>query len=201
MNRRSFISIGAAALAGCSVLPAQEYQQRRDWPLVPRRSSALPPPRNGRVLLVRTMAAGPGLDARGVQWLLKDGSLNTDYYEQWSAPPAQAMEEGLRRWISDAGLFAAVVAPGSSVTPSFTLESELTALVANPQAGTARASLSLVLLQPKGDQSRVRLQRSVAAEVPMHGTGVEAIVAALREAATAALAQAETAIAGALRGG
>jgi ABC-type uncharacterized transport system auxiliary subunit len=140
------------------------------------------------------------MDARGVQWLLKDGSLNTDYYEQWSVLPVQAMEEGLRRWLSDAGLFAAVVAPGSSVIPDFTLETELTALLADPQAGTARAGLSLVLLQPKGDRSRVRLQKTVNAEVRMHGTGVEAIVAALREAANEALQQAETAVAAALRG-
>jgi len=197
MNRRQLLPLGAAFLGACSVLPTRDNQQRRDWPLTPRRPAELPPAKNGRTLLIRTMSAGPGMDARGVQWLLKDGSLNTDYYEQWSVPPSQAMEEGLRRWLSDAGLFAAVVAPGSSVRSDFTLESELTALLADPQAGTARASLSLVLLQPKGDRSRVRLQKTVSVEVRMNGTGVEAIVAAERAAATAVLEQAETAIAAA----
>jgi cholesterol transport system auxiliary component len=199
MNRRSLLTLGSALLAGCSVLPARENQQRRDWPLVPRRSSVVPPPKNGRILLIRTMTAAPGLEARGVQWLLKDGSLNSDYYEQWAAPPYQAMEEGLRRWLSDAGLFSAVVAPGSRVTAEFALESELTSLVADPRAGTARASLSLVLLEPKGDQTRVRLQRTETAEVKLNGTGVEAIVAGLREAAAAVLGQAEESVAGAIR--
>ena len=200
MNRRIFLALTGSLLTGCSVLPTRTYQQRRDWPLVPRRATVTPPRGNGRILLVRTMSAGPGMEARGVQWLLKDGSLNTDYYEQWSTPPAQAMEEGLRRWLADSGLFAAVVAPGSRVTADFILESELTALVADPQAGTARASLSLVLLDPKGDKTRVRLQKTVTAEVHLNGTGVEAIVAGLREAASAMLEQAEAAIAGAQRG-
>lgn len=199
MKRRSLLGLGSMLLASCSVLPAREYQQRRDWSLTPRRASVAPPGKNGRLLLIRTMSAGPGLEARGVQWLLKDGSLNTDYYEQWTALPAQAMEEGLRHWLSDAGLFAGVVAPGSRVVADFVLESELTALVADPQAGTARASLSLVLLEPKGDKTRVRLQRTETAEVRLGGTGVEAIVAGLREAAVAVLGQAEASVGGAVR--
>ena len=90
MNRRSLLGLGSMLLASCSVLPAREYQQRRDWQLMPRRVSVAPPRKNGRLLLIRTMSAGPGLEARGVQWLLKDGSLNADYYEQWAALPAQA---------------------------------------------------------------------------------------------------------------
>lgn len=199
MNRRFFLGMTAAAVSGCSVLPSQPYQQRRDWPLLPRRASVSPAHKGGRVLLVRTMAAAPGLDARGVQWLLKDGSANTDYYEQWAVPPAAAMEEGLRRWLADSGLFAAVVAPGSRVTADFVLEPELTALIADPAAGTARAAVALVLLEPKGDTTRVRLQRTETAEVRLSGTDVVAIVDGLRAAATAVLGQAEAAVGGAIR--
>jgi len=136
MDRRQLLPPGVAFLGGCSLLPAQKDQQRRDWPLTPHRPTTQQPPRSGRTLLIRAMSAGPGMDVRRVQWLLKDGNLNTDYYDQWPVPPVQAMEEGMRRWVSDADLFAAVVAPGSSVIPDFTLETELTALLADPQAGT-----------------------------------------------------------------
>ncbi len=196
--KRRFLLVAAALAGGCSVLPTREYQQRRDWPLLPRRPSVAAPRKGGRVLLARTVSAAPGLEARGVQWLLKDGSLNTDYYEQWAVPPADAMEEGLRRWLADSGLFSAVVAPGSRVTPDFVLEAELTALVADPGTGVARASLALVLLEPKGEQTRVRLQRTETAEVRLGGTDVVAIVAGLREAATTALGQAEASLARAL---
>lgn len=199
MNRRFLLACGGALLAGCSVLPSREYQQRRDWPLAPRRPTALPPRRAGKALLVRTVAAAPGMEARGVQWLLKDGSLNVDYYEQWAASPTQAMEEGLRRWLADSGLFSAVVAPGSRVTPELVLEAELTALVADPRAGSAKASLALVLLEPRGDRTRVRLQRTETAEARLAGSDAVSIVGALREAAAAVLGQAEDSLARALR--
>ena len=198
MKRRAFLPSAAVLLAGCSILPKQAYQQRRDWTLQPRRPAALPPKKGGRVLLIRTVSAAPGLDARGVQWLLKDGSLNVDYYEQWAVPPPQAMEEALRRWLSDSGLFAAVVAPGSTLTPDLVLEAELTSLVADPGTGVAHASMSLVLLEPKGEKTRVRLQRTETAEAKLAGTDPPAIVAALRDAATQVLGQAEAALAGSL---
>jgi cholesterol transport system auxiliary component len=198
MNRRLLLA-GIGALGGCSVLPTREYQQRRDWPLLPQRPAAMPFKRGGQVLLIRTVTAAPGLEARGVQWLLKDGSLNTDYYEQWAVPPGDAMEESLRRWLSDSGLFAAVVAPGSRITPDFVLEAELTALVADPVVGVARAALALVVSEPKGEGSRVRLQRTETAEVRLGGTDVVAIVAGLRAAAGAVLGQAEASVGGAVR--
>ena len=192
--KRRYLIAGSAWLAGCSVLPTREYQQRRDWPLEPRRPSVAPPVRNGRVLQVRTMTAAPGLEARGVQWLLKDGSVNVDYYEQWAVPPAQAMEEGLRRWLAESGRYAAVIPLGSRVVPDLVLETELTALVADPRTGLARAALALVLLEPRGDGARVRLQRTETAEVRLGGSDAVAIVEALREAAVAVLGLAEAAL-------
>ena len=200
MKRRSIFAIGLTLLARCSVLPKREYQERRDWPLLPARPAPAVAVRpRGKVLLIRTMSAAPGLEARGLQSLLKDGSVNVDYYEQWAAPPAQAMEEALRRWLADSGLFAAVVAPGSRVTPDLVLETELTALVADLPAGSARAGMALVLLEPKGEISRVRLQRTETAEVRLEATDPAALAAALRHAATVLLGQAETSLAGAIR--
>jgi cholesterol transport system auxiliary component len=199
MNRRMLLS-GGLALSGCSVLPSQTYQQRRDWPLSLVRAKALPARRGGRVLLIRTVAAAPGLDVRGVQSLLKDGSLNVDYYEQWAVPPAQAIEEGLRRWLTDAGLFAAVVAPGSRIAPDLVLEAELITMRADVGEGTAKVSLALVLAEPKGERTRIRLQRTETAVAPLTGTDPPAIVAALREAACAVLRQAEASLRGAITG-
>ena len=196
MKRRMLLT--SVLLAGCSVLPAQPYQQRRDWPLLPRRAEALPPRPNGRTVLLRTMAAAPGLDARGIQFLRPDGSLNTDYYEQWISPPNQAMEEGLRRWLSDSGLFAAVVATGTRVEPGLILETELTTLVVDTKSLIAHASVALLLLEPRGETTRVRLQSTVSGEASATGPDMPAMIAALREAALLCLSNAELAVAGAL---
>jgi len=192
MNRR-FLLAGLATLGGCSVLPKVPYEQRREWPLTARRAVVLP--RAGRrVLLVRTTAAAPGLDARGLRSRLPDGSLHVDFYEQWAVPPAQAVDAALRQFLAESGLFAAVVGPGSRVPSDLVLEPELTTLIADPGEHVARAALALVLLDQRRGASRVLLQTTVAAHVPLAGEAAPELVAAMQAAVLAVLLAAERAI-------
>jgi ABC-type uncharacterized transport system auxiliary subunit len=191
--------LGVAALGGCSLLPQSPYVQRRDWPLDVRRGSVAAPRRRGRVLLVRSIQAGPGLEVRGLQWLQRDGSVHVDFYEQWAVPPAQAAEDDLRQWLVDAGLFSAVVAPGSRLNADFVLEGELDALVADLNTGVARAALALVLLDQRPNPTKVLLQKTETAEVKLAGTDPPAIAAGLKAALADALRQAETDVAAATR--
>lgn len=190
MRRRTWLA-GAAALAGCSVLPQQPYVQKRDWPLLARRPVALPARTSGPVLLVSSVQAAPGLESRGLQWKLPDGSLHVDYYEQWAVPPAQAVEDALRLWLADAGLFVAVVAPGSQLPADLVLEAELTEFRGDPQAGVARAALALVLLDERPKPLRVLLQKTESATAPLTGTQPPAVVQALQAALEAILRQTE----------
>ena len=190
---------GAAALAGCSVLPEQPYVQRRDWPLDVRRAPTLPPRSRGRVLLVRAIRAAPGLESRGLQWLQRDGSLHVDFYEQWAVPPAQAVEDDLRQWLADAGLFRSVLPPGSRLDADLVLEGELSLFAADLRTGMARASLALVLLDQRSGPVKVLLQRTETAEVPLAGTDPPALVGSLKAALVAVLGKAERAIATAVR--
>jgi cholesterol transport system auxiliary component len=191
--------LGVAALGGCSLLPQSPYVQRRDWPLDVRRGSVAASRRRGRVLLVRSIQAGPGLEVRGLQWLQRDGSVHVDFYEQWAVPPAQAAEDDLRQWLVDAGLFSAVVAPGSRLNADFVLEGELDVLVADLNTGVAQAALALVLLDQRPNPTKVLLQKTESAEVKLAGTDPPAIAAGLKAALADALRQAETDVAAATR--
>jgi cholesterol transport system auxiliary component len=197
--RRRWLLAGGAALAGCSVLPQQPYVQRRDWPLDVRRTPALPPRPRGRVLLVRAVRAAPGLEARGLQWLQRDGSVHVDFYEQWAVPPAQAVEDDLRQWLAGAGLFSAVLAPGSRLTADLVLEGELNAFSADLNAGVARASLALVLLDQRPFPIKVLLQKTESAEVKLTGTEPPAMVDSLKAALVEVLRQTEGDMAAATR--
>jgi cholesterol transport system auxiliary component len=188
--------------SGCSVLPSQPYLQRRDWPLVVQRSDALAGPApvvsrpagrgGGLVLLVRTVQAGPGMEARGLQTLQPDGSLKTDFYEQWAVPPAEAVDDDLRRWLADSGLFAAVVGPGSRVTADLVLEGELLALNADLASMTARVALALVLIDQRRGPARIGLQRTEAASVKLEGTDPPALARAQVAAVAAMLRETES---------
>jgi ABC-type uncharacterized transport system auxiliary subunit len=194
MRRRAWLG-AVAGLAACSVLPQQPYVARRDWPLLARRPVVAPPRKGGAVLLVRSVQPGPGLETRGLQWMLSDGSLHMDFYEQWAVPPAQAVEDALRQWLADAGLFAAVVAPGSRLPADLVMEGELTSFVGDPRSGVAQGSLSLVLLDERPKPMRVLLQKTEAAEAPLAGTQPAVVVRALSVVLAELLRQTEADVA------
>ncbi|HEY2621330.1 MAG TPA: ABC-type transport auxiliary lipoprotein family protein [Acetobacteraceae bacterium] len=197
--RRRWLLAGVAALTGCSVLPQTPYVQRRDWPLDVRRPSVSPRNPRGRVLLVRSVRAAPGLEARGLQWLQRDGSVHVDFYEQWAVPPAQAVENNLRQWLADAGLFSAVVAPGSRLNADFVLEGELDVFVADLSAGVGRAALAVVLLDQRQGATRVLLQRTETGEVRLANDEAPAIAEAMKAALGEMLRRTETDVATAIR--
>ena len=178
MRRRAWL-VGAASAGGCSILPARPYVEKREWPLDIRRPVAVPPAVGGKTLLVRTLRVAPGLEARGLQVVQGDGSVRTDYYEEWTVPPADAVEDVLRRWLAASGLFSAVLAPGSRLRPDFALEGELLALVADPNTATSRAALSFVVLDLRAAASpRVLLQAEETASAAITVAGPPGIAAA-----------------------
>ena len=155
----------------------------------------------GRVLLVRgTCGLGRGSEVRGLQWLQRDGSVHVDFYEQWAVPPAQAVEDDLRQWLADAGLFSAVVAPGSRLNADFVLEGELRRVRARIcNAGVARVALALVLLDQRPNPTKVLLQKTETAEVKLANNDPPAMAEAMRAAIAEVLRRSEADIADAIR--
>ncbi len=197
MRRRALLA-APIALAGCSVLPTRPYIDRRDWPLDSARPVTLPSRPGGAILLVRTLRAAPGLEARGLEVLQADGSIRTDYYEQWSVPPADAVEDALRRWLAASGLFAAVLAPGSRARADLALEGELLSLLGMPSQGVTRASLGVVLLDLRPAPVRVLLQADVIAQAPLARGGAAETAASGRAAVATLLASVEQRVAAAI---
>jgi ABC-type uncharacterized transport system auxiliary subunit len=139
------------------------------------------------------------LDVRGLQWLQNDGSVHIDFYEQWAVQPAQAAEDGLRRWLADAGLFSAVVAPGSRLNVDFNLEGELNTFVADLKTGVARVALALVLMDQRPTPIKVLLQKTESAEVRLTGSEPPAIADGMKAALAEVLRQSEADVAAAVR--
>ncbi len=195
MRRRALI-LGGAAVTGCSVLPDRPYQESRRYLLAPARPGQVPPRRGAPVVLVRVMRAAPGLDQRGLRRVEADGRVTLTFWDEWAAPPPEAAEEALRRWLVASGLFAAVTAPGSRLSPDIILETELVRLAAVPAAGQAQAVLGvLVLSNPARDpagQPRPLGQFLAEGTAPMAaGAHAEAMAAAMQDALGSALAMLE----------
>jgi cholesterol transport system auxiliary component len=194
MRRRALL-MAALTLGGCGALSPTPYVARRTWPLLVRRPSAAAAPASAGVLLVRTMNPAPGLDVRGLLTLSADGSISADYYEEWAVSPADAIEDDLRRWLADSGLFAAVLAPGSQIDAGLVLESGLDAFWFDRRNGKVRATITVVLSAARTGDARVLLQRSFTAEVTPRSADPGAIVAASGQALAEVLAAIEGAVA------
>jgi ABC-type uncharacterized transport system auxiliary subunit len=106
----------------------------------------------------------------------------------------------VRRWLSDSGLFSAVLAPGSRLNADMTLEGELTQFTADLNTGTARAALSLVLLDQRPNPYKVLLQKTESATANLAGTDPVSIVAAQKAALVEVLQQMEVDVAAQVRG-
>jgi len=196
MKRRLLIAAPLALaapllIAGCSSILERPYVERRQWPLMPRRVGVVKAPANAPILVVRGLRAGPGLDVRGLQSLRADGSIEVGFYEEWLAPPAEAAEEALRRWLADSGLYSAVVGAGSRLQGDHVLEGELTGLWTIPPLGQAHAALGITVVSERGLSTRVLMQQSLSAEAPLSGTSPREAVAAQTEALASVLAKVE----------
>ena len=206
--RRAVLLLPALAGASCTALN-RPYREVQRYALAPERPRREPPPKPGPVLLLRSVRAAPGMDARGLRILGAGGQVDTEFYNEWAAPPVEAVEEAMRQWLAGSGLFAAVVSPGSRLRPGLVLEAELLRLQAEPRAGLARAGLAALLLEePRdgGGQPRILGQFTPEGTAPLAGGArrddkvpAGEAAAAMREALAAALAALERDLRGALR--
>jgi len=154
-------------LGGCSVVN-QAYVEPRRYPLSPVRPAGMARRRGRKTLLMRLTRAAPGLDGRLLRSIRADGTEATEYYAEWTAPPAEAAEQALRRWLMEAGTFSAVLAPGTRGNADLVMESELLALHVDLGRGVAVAAMSAVLMRETSQfGTRVVAQFSEQATSPV----------------------------------
>jgi cholesterol transport system auxiliary component len=197
IHRRALLLATPLLASACSVLPERPYQEISRYALEPRRQGDGWRGKGRRLLLVRTVRAPAALDVRGLRSIRPDGTEEIDFYAEWISPPAEAAEQALRRWLMDARLFAAVLAPGSRANPDLVLEGELTRLVANRARGQAEAELNFVLISEREASPRVlgQMISSGTAALPSGALRPDQAAAAMSAALGNALGSLEQALA------
>jgi cholesterol transport system auxiliary component len=180
--KRRLILLSPLALSACGgLLPAPSYIPRTNWPLQPTPPATEPPNPAGPILLIRAIAAAPGLDVQGIRALAADGSLTVDYYNLWAVNPADAATQALIAFTQASGAFAAIVSPGTRLTPSLILEGELTEFLADTPASTFRAALSIVVIKNSPGLASPDIpltQQTLTASIPLTSTTPSAEAAA-----------------------
>ncbi len=190
MKRRMIVA-APVLLAGCSsLLPKQKYIAQVSWPLNPQPPASSAANTAGKVVLLRGLGAGPGMNSQGIQILQADGSVSSSYYNTWAVAPADAATEVLAAWLTASGAFSAVVSPGSRLTANLIVEGELSELLSDQSAGEAKAALTLVVIQNLNGNTRPLAQQRIVGIAKLGGTDYAAQVAAQNAALADAMRQA-----------
>ena len=170
MIRRRGVMLGLIAGLGGCALSERPFAERRQWPLQVVRPIGVPARRGRPVLELRDLLAGPGL------------------------------EDGLRQWLAQSGLFAAVTGAGSRLAADLAFDGTLTAFWADPAHGLASATIAFTLIDLRPATRRVVVQSSQTASVPLLGADATNVAQALRAAAAAVFRQIEAELRAALPG-
>jgi cholesterol transport system auxiliary component len=80
------------------------------------------------ILTVRPFSLSPGYHPKELTYRTGDFQYETDYYNRFITDVGRQIAEQTRRWLADAGLFANVVPPGSTMRATHLLEGNVTRL-------------------------------------------------------------------------
>jgi cholesterol transport system auxiliary component len=184
--------------AGCANPLSRPFPEKALFVLDVRRPQRLPPNPRGRVLVLRSVTPAPGVELRGLVTRLPGGQQRADFWNEFFAPPASLVQDQLRSWLADSGLFAAVVDPGTRATPALALEPVLNGLFADATVSPpqARAQMQALLLGLDRTPPRVLAQGDHDRAARIASLEPAAIVAGMNVALAAVFGEIEASLRG-----
>ncbi len=101
---------------------------KRFYRLTPVREGESAQTKGDIVLRVRRLTISDLYNTRELVYQMKDGRIESDFYNLFFVTPGNNLTVELRKWLSATGQFSHVVEPGSMVVPTLTLEGVVNAL-------------------------------------------------------------------------
>ncbi len=168
------------ATAGC-LSTSRPYPEKHRFVLEAPREAAAPPRAGGLLLEVTPFGEGPRLAGREFVYRTGESEYVADFYAEFWSAPGRLLADVARRWLAGSGLFAGVPQPGSVLRPTLVLQgwvAELYGDYRDPAAPKAVLALHVVLLDRRGAEPRILLQRDYRAEETAAAATPEALVTA-----------------------
>jgi len=150
----------AAALAGCSALPAPRVESVNVHVLATEPLPAATRPQRDVVVEVALPRAWPGFDTPSIVYVRQPYELDYFATSRWADAPAKMLGPLLARALDQTGSFRAVVQPPSAAPADFRVDTELVRLQQNFATRPSRAEITL-----RVQLTDLRGRRVVAARV------------------------------------
>ena len=202
MKSFRILSVAAALLptlgSGCVSLE-RSYPEKRYYVLEVRTPEATGGALDNEILQVSNLRISPRYQDRSFIYRISDTGFESDFYNQFIAPPAGLISEEIRKSVTGAQLFKHVISPSNSQAPSYVLEGTVNGIYGdfrNVNAPAAVIDLELFLSSDLPAKPGILMQKRYVKSVPVSSRSPEALVKswdlALEEIVTALAADLRT---------
>ncbi|MHC4647674.1 MAG: ABC-type transport auxiliary lipoprotein family protein [Planctomycetota bacterium] len=177
-------------LAGCA---KQQYDKQRYW-LDIQRPKTGSGKTSAAILTVEPFSIDSAFRTRSIVYKKTTHQFENSFYREYLIPPATMMTQQTRRWLSDSGLFARVLQPGSIMKPTHVLEGHIVKAYADASVNNKAAvqlEISLYLLKKNKGEEEILFGKTYTAREPMGSPKAEDYFKALEIAMTKVLQQYE----------
>lgn len=174
--------MAAALLAtlgsGCVSLE-RSYPEKRFYVLEVRAPATTGGTVHNEILQVSTLRISPRYQDRSFVYRISDGGFETDFYNQFIAPPAGLISEEIRKSLIGAQLFKYVISASNSQAPSYVLEGAVNGIYGdfrNLNAPAAIIDLEFFLTSDLPAKPGILMQKRYVKSVPVSSRSPEALV-------------------------
>jgi hypothetical protein len=121
MIKRILLALLVLGLAACS-LPSRAPVSPSSFMINPERIGEPLKARTGYWLKIGSVSVAAPYDGRSLVYRLGDQRFEKDFYNIYTALPAEMIANAEREWINKSGIFAAAVGQSNSFFPYYTLQ-------------------------------------------------------------------------------
>jgi len=140
-------------------------------------------PENRRTLLVGTVTAAAGFDNRALVYRVGEDRFETDFYNEFLAPPARLLADQTAQYLDDRSRRVRVVKTPGLVIAHYGLETYLECLYGDftVEPPVAVLGIRFAVNDLRGSQARILMDETYRQTVPLTAKGPDALVAAMNE--------------------
>lgn len=178
--RTLFVTTGLLAIFGNGCVSLERnYPDKHFYVLEVR-----PPEMSGEVvrdeiLQVSPLRISPRYQDRSFVYRISDGGFESDFYNQFIAPPAGLISDEIRKSLIGAQLFKYVISTSNSQAPSYVLEGTVNGIYGdfrNLNAPAAVIDLEFFLTSDLATKPGILMQKRYVRSVPVSSRSPEALV-------------------------
>ncbi|HET9918172.1 MAG TPA: ABC-type transport auxiliary lipoprotein family protein [Candidatus Binatia bacterium] len=164
--------------SGCVSLE-RGYPDKRFYVLEVRTPPATSGPERDEILQVSPLRISPRYQDRSFVYRISDNGFESDFYNQFIAPPAGLISEEIRKGLISARIFKYVISASNSQAPSYVLEGTVNGIYGdfkNSNAPAAVIDLEFFLTSDLPAKPGILMQKRYVQSVPVSGRSPEALV-------------------------